>query len=569
MASRALSNALWLSVVCWLVRVGTAHAGGLELLPGGAHSVGRGGAIAARPSNPLTTLQNPAGLSYLADDQLMLDFDTAFHDMCFEPYGYYGWGVYLPDERGGALLNQDARRSEFGDPASAEYGRRHLDTVCNSAQVVPIPNTAFAYHLTDQLSIGFGFAAPVIVSGLQYGGTDGTIEADGEARPTPTRYQMINAEFLFALSGVAAISYRVIPELSFGLGVQVGAGSAKNNAVMSLNAGTSPAEDLLVSVKAQDYFVPMVTFAVLARPVPRVTLTGLFTWNDGVRGSGDVTFTTNTYHQGARGSEFVPLRNDPIELRSVRIELPWSATVGARYAQPLPGSRGGDPLDSEIWDVEVDATYTFLANKGEDNAIDIGEEVVLEVARANGTPESALRVDEEEIERFTVDSHALNSVVVRLGGSYNPLPGRLGISAGAFLETRGLDPAYATIETFAFGRVGLGMGVQMRFGSIDLSAAYAHIFQEEITVAPPPHEPRQDATDDPQSGFDQRVYDDGELSSRPRMDPNAPSPSEADAVASWQQPAIFETAERRRRVVNAGKYTASFNVLSIAFAYRF
>ena len=517
----------------------------------------------------MTVLQNPSGLTELEGDQLILDFDTAFHDMCFEPYGYYGWGVYLPDDRGGALLSQDARRSEFGDPASSEYGDRRLDTVCNSAQVAPVPNTAFSFHLSDRLSIGFGFVAPVLVPGLQYGGKDGTIDAGGGARPTPTRYQLIHSEYLFGLSAVGGLAFKIIPEISIGLGIQIGAGSAKNHAVMALRAGTSPAEDMYVTVAAQDYFVPAVVLGVMAKPIPQLTLTGGFTWSDGVRGSGDVTFTTNTYHQGASGSEFVPLKNDPITLEAIRIEMPWVAQFGIRYAQPLPGARSGDPLDSEIWDIELNASWTFLAQDGEDNAIEIGDSVVVEAARANGMPEPALRVEEDEIENFTVESNALSSLALRLGGSYNPMPGRLGINAGVFMETRGVEAAYATVENFAFGRIGVGVGVQMRFGAFDLSAAYAHIFQEEVIVAPPAHEPREDATDEPTSGFDQRVYEDGELSSGPKRDPNAPSPADADAVGAWQQPAIFETADRRRRVVNAGRYTAGFDVVSVAFAYRY
>ncbi len=552
-----------------LLQASEVYAGGLELLPGGTHSVGRGGAIYARPSNPMAVLQNPAGLTEIAGDQVTLGFDIPFHDMCVEPYGYYGWGVYLPDERGGALLSQDARRSEFGDPASAEYGNRRLDTICNSAPVGPIPQTAFSFHLTERLSIGFGFTAPVLVPGLQFGGKDGTIAVDGGARPTPTRYQLIHSEFLFGLSGNGGIAFKVMPELSIGLGVQVGAGNARQHAVMALNAGTSPAEDMYVTVEASDYFVPSLVLAVHAKPHPRLTLMGSFTWSDGVRGSGEVIFTTNTYHQGANGSEFVPLQNDPIRLRSVRVESPWNATIGVRYAQPLPGARSTDPFEAEMWDVEVDATYTFLAHNGDSNAIDIAGDVVVEAARANGLPQEALRVDEDRVEGFTVESHALSSLAVRLGGSWNVMPGKFGLLAGGFLETRGLEPAYASVDSFAFGRVGLSLGVQMRFGSFDLSAAYAHIFQEEITVAPPPHEPRQDANDDPTSGFDQRVYEDGELSDGPKSDRSAPSPSEADAVASWQQPALFESADRRARVVNAGRYTASFDVVSVAFAYRF
>jgi hypothetical protein len=566
--SSAVRRALWFSVVVGLVPSSIAHAGGLELLPGGTQSVGRGGATVARPANPETVLQNPAGLTELSGDQLMLDFDTAFHDMCFSPYGYYGWGVYLPDARSGVAV-QDARRSEFGDPAGNAYSSRHLDKVCNSAKVAPVPNMSFAYHLTDRLSLGFGFVAPVLVAGSQYGGKDGTIAAGGGARPTPTRYQLINSELLFGLSGVAGLAYKIIPQISVGVGMQLASGSAKSNAVMARTAGTSPADDMFVTVSGHDYFVPSISFSVLAKPVSRVTLSGVFTWSDGLHGSGDVTFTTNTYHQGASGNEFVPLKNDPINLRSIDVELPWTATFGARYAQPLPGARTSDPLDAEIWDVEADATYSFLPHAGRDNRLDVGEEIVLEVARANGMPQEPLRVKQEDIEQFTVDSHQKNSVALRLGGSYNILPSRLGVSAGAFFETRGIDPSFANVDTFAFGRLGFGLGLQMRFGSIDLSAAYAHIFSETLDVAPPPHQARQDATDDPQSGFDQRVYKDGVLSDGPKRDPAAPSASKADAVASYQQPAVFESADLPRRVVNAGKYTASFDVISVAFAYRF
>jgi long-subunit fatty acid transport protein len=565
----ALCSTVLFGVGLVLLPSSTAFAGGLELMPAGAHAVGRGGAVAARPTNPMTVLQNPAGLAFLSDDQLILNFDTSFHDMCVSPYGFYGWGVYLPDERSGTAV-QDARRSEFGDPASTQYSARYLDKVCNSAKVAPTPNLAFAYHLTDQLSLGFGLVAPsVLVSGLQYGGKDGTIAAGDGARPTPTRYQMINAEFLFGLNVVAGLAYRVIPQLSVGLGVQVSSGSGKTNAVMARTAGTNPADDIYLSVAAHDYFVPALTFSVLAKPIPRLTVTGMFTWNDGVRGSGDVTFTTNTYHQGATGTEFVPLKNDPIKLAAVNVELPWSSTIGIRYAQPIPGAREGDPLDTEIWDIEADATYTFYPNGGRDNRLDVGEEIVLEVARANGVPQEPLRVEEDDIEQFSVDSHQKNYMGVRLGGTYNVLPSKLGVSAGAFFETRGVDPSFANIDTFAFARFGFGLGLQIRFGSIDLSAAYAHVFSETLDVAPPPHQARQDATDDPQSGFDQRIYRDGVLTDRPRTDPAAPSPKNADATASYQQPAVFDSADLPRRVVNAGKYTASFDIISVAFAYRF
>ena len=53
----------------------------------------------------------------------------------------------------------------------------------------------------------------------------------------------------------------------------------------------------------------------------------------------------------------------------------------------------------------------------------------------------------------------------------------------------------------------------------------------------------------------------------PKPDPRVPA--RGDAVAAFQQPAAFETNTARRRVVNAGRYTASFNVLSLGVVYHF
>jgi hypothetical protein len=66
-----------------------ATAGGLELLPAGARSVARGGAVAARPEDALTLLHNPAGLVFLpSGSELTVAVDAPFHHMCVQPYGY-------------------------------------------------------------------------------------------------------------------------------------------------------------------------------------------------------------------------------------------------------------------------------------------------------------------------------------------------------------------------------------------------------------------------------------------------------------------------------------------------
>jgi hypothetical protein len=555
---------IFITLIASSLLAGSVRADGEQIMPGGTQSVSRGGATAARPTDASTMLQNPAGLIDLPGNQAFYDFDTAFNSVCVEPYGYYGWGVYQAE-------GADAQLSEFGNPASRAYGARHLDTVCNSAYITPTPQIAYAFHITERLSLAAGFVAPVFVPGSQFGGSDGTIAVDGgtQARPTPTRYDQIRQEIKFAINPTLSAAYAVMPWLAFGMTLQVTMASLNNYTVMALRAGTSPANDMLARLHVSDYFMPALTFAAYAKPSARVRLAGTFSWTDGFDGSGDLTFTTAVYHRGATGDELVPLVNDPVKLKRVRVALPWSAKLAARYAQPRFGAPAStDVMTSELWDIEVDADYT--ANRSVSaNSVEIQNDFALEFRRANGAPQMPIEVKQEDLKALNVARHVLDSVALRVGASYNLVPGRLQVSAGGFFQSRGTSPNYVTVGNYGLGRVGIGLGVVVRLGSVDLMAAYAHVFQEEVRVAPPPHQPRNQASDDPQDGFDQRIYEDGQLSEKPRTDPRAPAPSAADGVASSRQSSVFESDDIRSRVVNAGRYIVSFNVLSLGLVHHF
>jgi hypothetical protein len=563
---RASGALLCLASLC-LVHVRSARADGEQLMPGGTAAIGRGGAIAARPTDNMTMLHNPAGLVDLAGNQVLLSLDTALDKVCVHPYGYYGWGVYLSEDRNGNTNNPDDHSSEFGDPART-YGTRHLDSVCNSSLVGPLPQLAFSFHVTPRLSLAFGFVANVGVGGAQWGGKDGTIQTDDGPRPTPTRYQLIRTEAI-GLNPTASAAYKLSPWLSIGLTLQVLTGSADAYQVIALRAGTSPANDMLAKAHAVDMFMPALTFAVYAKPTRRLRVGGTFNWSDGLDGHGNMTFTTNYYHQGATGSESLPLQNDAVKLSRVRVAQPWTATLAARYVQPRDAdSSSTDPMKSELWDVEVDASYVANKANAGSNRVEVANDFTLEFRRADGTPQMPLQVKQSDLEEINLERHVLDLWTVRLGGSVNLLPNRLQVSGGGFLQTRGAEPSYASIDNFAFKRLGLGLGVTVRVGKFDLMAAYSHIFQETVTVAPPPHQARSEANDAPDSGFDTRIFRDGRQT-EPMPDPTAPQPGKADGVAKVTQSAVFESDDLRRRVVNAGRYTASFNVVSVGAVYHF
>ncbi len=571
-----------------------AHAGGYELLPGGTQSVARGGAVAARPEDAMLLEHDPAGLSLLSGNQMLLNIDAPFHHMCEDPYGYYGWGIY---QRGS---------SEFGDPFEVKvdkngkpiigdtYATTPLPEVCNSGRVVGLPQLAWVGKLTDDLAIAGGFVAPTLVAGLQFGGADGTIAVDGRALPTPTRYQLIRQQVKFALAPSVGVGYRLAQQLQLGVALQVAMVNATSRAVQNATSGTQPSSDWLVDVNAHDYFIPSLTVSAHSKPIPPLDLMVAFRWTDSFNGSGKATIETNTYHEGST-SGGVPYTNAPFHLSLIEVPVPWALTFGARYAGLLPGAdagagkrRGlGDPLDRELWDVELDATYELNHQASKNTAQASGNVTV--ISRIAGGGGDVTTVDSSDLSQVAVDRHMRDAVTVRAGGSFSVLPRKVALEAGLFYETRGQDPAYANIDSFAFARVGFGLGAMWRVGSFDLVAAYGHIFQETVEVAPPRHQvAEQGSKTDPTAGFDQRVggkLNDfgvrvyaGDPSDDPKnpaleptvlSDPTAPSPAKADAVARVQQSVAVPNGVRSKRVINAGKYSASFNIVSVGAVYHF
>jgi hypothetical protein len=552
-----------------------AGAGGLELLPPGARSLARGGAVAARPEDPMALLHNPAGLAYLPEgSQVILGVDAPFHHMCVQPYGYYGWGVY------------SAGSSEFGDPLALDhptmptigstYATTPLGEVCNSARVVPIPQLAISTKITKDIAIGGGLVSPMVVAGLQYGGIDGTQQTPYGPRPTPTRYSLISQSADFALAPSIGGAYRVIPELSFGINVQIAMLQANTTSVQNNFGGTQPSTDWLVKVKAQDFFMPAITFAVHARPTPRLNLMGAFRWVDDFRGTGELSYETNTFHRGATSGP-IPYQNPPVKLSEVVFRLPWQITVGARYAGLLsdvgcePGP--GDPVDNELWDVEVDLGYSLNARASTTSA-SIGEDVTV-VTRTAGGAAGSTTVPLKDLTALNIDHHLKDVITARVGGSYAFMPRRLTAHAGGFYESRGVEPEYADIDSFSFQRIGLGFGLTLRVGSLDLQAGYGHIFSETLDVTPPPHQNLEAAVPgDPRSGFDKRVGgtfgSDGVRAGGVVLeDTRAPAPSKADAVAAKTQQSAVVTTYQPNRVINAGKYTAHFDVVSVGVVYHF
>jgi len=524
-----------------------AHANGSTLMPGGPVSVGRGGAIAARAEDATAMATDPAGLAFVPGNTLIFDLTLPVQHMCVDPYGYYGWGI---------TRSPPTVSSEFGEPLGLKntdgtgpgYAATPLGPVCNTARPVPLPEGGWTGHITKDLALGFGFIEPVLVPGMQFGGTDGTVQTPYGPRPTPTRYTLIKQEALYASAPSFAAAYRFIPQLSAGLTVQVVSIVARQTQVQHPTGGTSPTADFLATVTTQDLFIPALTFSLHGRPIPELNVMASFKWSDDFRGSGDVVYETNTYFHGP-GLKNAPFTNDPISLSDITVRLPWELIAGVRYAGLLKGNKKeGDPMATERWDVEFDLDYSFDSRTSNDSAT-LGEKATVVTHQSDGTVGSST-VDPHDIGTLNVNSHIRDSYALRLGGSFSVLPRKLAVSAGAFYESRGVDLAYADITSMAFRRVGGSIGLVLRLGQWDLRFGATHIASETVEVAPAPNQSRFIAPD----GKGTVVL----------PDPSAPSPAKADAVAAKQQSSVNGSP-----IINAGRYTASFDVLSAGFALHF
>ena len=339
---------------------------------GGTRALSRGGAVAARAEDPMVLLYNPAGLADIQGKQIIFSLDMPFRSACVQPYGYYGWGIYEPgvSEFGDTgVVTRDAS----GNPTPGQYATRPLDEVCDSGRSAPFPEPAFAIRLNDKFGLGFGFVGPSLLGEQQWGGADGTIARDGTGLPTPTRYQLVRQAVTFGLNPTAGIGYRVLRELRVGATFQWIALGAETSIVQAQDAGTSPHNDMLVTVRTQDYFIPSLTFSIHTTPIEELDMVLSFLWRDSLDGSGEAIFETNPYTHGLNVGG-IPFKNAPIALDRVHQPLPWALTLGTRYADRIeprnrgaskPGDPPSDPLATELWDVELDLSLLLNARASE------------------------------------------------------------------------------------------------------------------------------------------------------------------------------------------------------------
>lgn len=478
------------------------HAGGIEYAGAGTQALGRAAAVAARADDPMVMMYNPAGLAELRGSQLMLGANLALMQACVDPIGYYGWGAYgggkpsrFTDPKTGQTLTLQLGRAGQIGPNEQSYYTSPYDTVCLNQTNTPIPELGFTTRVTERLGMGVGLLFPSATPQGQWGGPQGIIQGAGGLRSAATRYEQISSGTI-GLFPTIALGYRVTNWLRLGAAFRWGMIGVDNTSIAAVQVGTTPGNDILVRAKATDWFVPEFTGSVHIVPTDALDVVAGFHYQGDLDAPGTIKLTTGLYD--ATGVAHTKVN----QINAIRQKFPWSAWGAIRYASrlaPRPTGTGHndltpdghgrlhDAFEDERGDIELDVQYEANA-RHRDLSIEYAPNQTAEFESTSGTVTTQAFPD-PSMPVTSIQKRWRDQISVRLGGSYNVLPGLFGVSAGVHYENRGVDPSYMQVDYWPLQRLGLHAGVRVRLAHhIDLMLAYAHIFQETLVVGAPTHE---------------------------------------------------------------------------------
>lgn len=460
---------------------GLAHAGGFEYVAPGTRALGRGGAFMARADDPMALGYNPAALAFLPGYQLMLGSHLAFQDACVERTGTY--------DASGVSTNWSAD-SIFGAPNASDpdnWVNQQMPRVCRGGYPGPSPQLAFTARLLPELGIGVGLLTPSAVGNGTWGNEDGTIEANGMVLPTPTRYALVQQDLLL-IHPTIGIGISPVEWLSLGVSFQWG--MAIVNYTNFTNAGTGaedPAEDVRTELNAQDFFVPAVIVSAHFVPIDELDIVLMARMSDNINAGASLTLTTGWFGTEQFGS-YRP-ETTVLEGTTLHAGQPWQFGLAVRYAerrQPRhrdPDQAGRvtgrieDPMQNEVWDIELDVVYQHNGTVG-DFVVTPPDAAAVALCEGEG---GCLHAPLPGV--LPIPHGWKDQLSVRLGADWTVLPGQLALRLGAHWESSGFNAQYQSQDFIPGMRLGLHAGATLRFDRLDVSLAYAHIFQftESVT----------------------------------------------------------------------------------------
>ena len=513
----------------------------------------------ARADDGTALRYNPAALAHLSGYQLSVGSNLTFYDACVQRSGGY-------DDSG--VSTEAAFDSRFGFPDPGDpnsFASMQFPRICRGGAPGPSPQLVFSMQPMEGLGIAFGILAPAGVGSSTWGNDDGSYTVNGVDLPSPVRYQIVRQSVLLFHPSIG-IGYSPIPEVSFGATFQWGISTVDFVTMTNIGTGSQdPATDGRAELNLFDPFVPAVVLSAHITPIDALDIVATARLSDSIDADGTIAVTTGTFGTGMTGS-YAPHLNEIEGNANLHAGQPWEFGLAVRYADRInPRSRNGaaasrvtgrieDNMQNERFDLELDLVYTMNSQVTDFvTTLPAGVVGICEGTRdcvADGPNLTANLPSELPIAKGWRDQFS-----VRLGADWNVLPGLFALRGGVHFETSGMNDNYQGPDFMPGMRLGLHLGATVRIERFDISVAYAHIFQFAHTVT------------------DARLRHSAALNGGTDADDNYTC-READGTPSPYdpaQPVVTRGCYPRGygSVINAGTYTAGYNVLSANVRYHF
>lgn len=561
---RSLRFGALLGLLLALAGGSVAHAGGFELPGVGAHGMARGGANYAAPNSPMALYYNPANLAATSGLQLSLDVNLNFANACFQRTGTYY------ESSTGSRIHGPAASTPFEDRLGAGVDARlgsALPEVCNSGPPQPVPELILSWRPHRLFGVAFGVIAPNAVGHTRWGDSetigDRTYEGIVDGLPSPARYGLIEEQLIMAFPTIG-VGLNAHERVRFGVSFGWGVGYFRfKNAVRAIG-GEDFGGDVYSDLEALDGFIPRIGASVQVTPIDNFDIMLGFTWTDDVKANADLRTITGYYRD-----EF--LEDLTIPDAGLTAAQPWQLAFSMRYADrrvsradaeanagedaPI-GGNAEDPLRNERWDIEFAAVWE-RNSRVQSFGVDIPD-CDPSVGRCEPSRMRDGRFTHWRIEAdsnfdaplpssIEIPHNWQDTLSLRLGGSYTVIPNVLQLSAGLNYETKGIETGYEQLDFMPFQRFGGGLGGTFRVGNFDLRLAYSFIHQSTVTVTDAQAQARQ-------------VNSEERLAQEDCGEPEG-------RICSTDE--VHLATGRPTTVVNAGRYSSNFHMVSLGLTYRF
>jgi long-subunit fatty acid transport protein len=483
-------SAFLLSVLTTLLVPMPVSAGGFEIPATGTRAAGRGGAFTARADDPLATWYNPANLAALDGVMVTADVHLPWWQSCYERSGTYGGFL------GGATLDPPAssRFGTLGNPGGpGDYTNEPFPRSCRQGGPQITPTVLLSMRVTDWLGLGFGFVAPAGSGTNVWGSRDGVVQGVfGDERPAPHRYTQVFTDTTLVRLAFGG-GLRLAPWLRIGGTFLWGISLTDTSMYGVVESGELPGRDVRVDMTDMtDWFVPGAIGSIHIDPMPELDFAFTVNWSGDInsRGDGQLTFA-----DFAQEGDPAPGATVPSSARlplGLHVPQPLSVRFGMRYAMQRPGAehrrrqgKARDPMRDEIFDLELNVGWEqnsridafTVTNRGDTRCPQDGSgEHCFNYRTPNVDSQNTLPARNRQPKGFR------DQVTLHLGSDWNVVPDRLALRSGLSFESMGYDLAMWQIDFQPGRRMGLHLGATLRLKGLNVSLAYARIFQWDTVV---------------------------------------------------------------------------------------